>query len=339
MQSIGPFKAAGLTIALCSLLCGSLFAQSTPTATAAIVSAGYSFLPGVLSAAPGQVLSLLVYGLEYRLQNRVVATSTPLPATLAGFSVTLQQGTFESTVNTFAVPLLGVQQSPCLNSLAPGLCPALTVLSVQIPFEVVPDCPICLRPFDPPASLTVSENGVPKSSVPLRLPPHNIHVVDACDTTALLSLPPNEGALCGKVVVHEDGSRVTASHPAKVGEQLVMYAFGLGRTEPLVKTGERTLPPAPFFPEGVFRLHFDFTPNAPPSFPFSRIFGLSSPTPVYAGLVAGFVGLYQVNFVVPPPPSAAPFVACDFFDIQSNLTVMLAGVLSFDGAGICVQAQ
>jgi hypothetical protein len=67
------------------------------------------------------------------------------------------------------------------------------------------------------------------------------------------------------------------------------------------------------------------------------------PTPAFTGATAGFVGLYQVNFIVPPPPpgltpcvdttAIVPFANA----VQSNLTVSVGSAFSFDGAGICVQ--
>jgi len=117
-----------------------------------------------------------------------------------------------------------------------------------------------------------------------------------------------------------------------------MYAFGLGRTSPLVTSGAATPNPPPQLPLDEFSLNFDSTPNAPPSFPGPSLReNAAVPAPVYVGLVPGFVGLYQANFVVPPAPGT-PYVTCDG-SILSNLTVTLLGPNSYDGAGICVQPQ
>lgn len=324
-------------VATALLLCGSLWPQSAPTATAVIVGAGYSAPLQSIKAAPGQLLSLMIYGLDYRLQNPAVVTSLPLPTVLAGCSVSLQQG---GTQNTLPVSLLGVQQTPCSLTATPGLCPALTIITVQIPFEVLPDCQLCGRP---PllAYLIVSENGVSKASIALSLPGDNIHIVDACDTTALLLVPPNQGVSCGKLVLHSIGSRVEPANPARVGEQLVMYALGLGQTQPLVPTGEATPSPSPQFASAIFGLHFDSSSNAPPSLPTRG----NAPRPVYTALVPGFVGLYQINFTVPPAPTEAPYHSCgvsivpidDLLPVFSSLTVTVFGPWSFDGAGVCVQ--
>ncbi|PYT21537.1 MAG: hypothetical protein DMG58_31945, partial [Acidobacteria bacterium] len=66
-------------------------AQNTTPATGIIASAGYVAPLNFLKAAPGQVISLMVYGLDGRLDHPVTATGTPLPLTLAGFSGSFQQ--------------------------------------------------------------------------------------------------------------------------------------------------------------------------------------------------------------------------------------------------------
>jgi uncharacterized protein (TIGR03437 family) len=82
-----------------------------------------------------------------------------------------------------------------------------------------------------------------------------------------------------------DFSYVTASSPAKPGEVLVIYLSGMGPTNPAVKSGD----------------------PAPGAEPLARV--TLAPTVTvdsqnadvgFAGLSPGFVGLYQVNFTVPP---------------------------------------
>ena len=96
----------------------------------------------------------------------------------------------------------------------------------------------------------------------------------------------------------------------------------------------------------MFAIDFNYRSNvlatqpAGPSFPGT---GMGFPTPAFTGATAGFVGLYQVNFIVPPPPpgltpcvdttAIVPFANA----VQSNLTVSVGSAFSFDGAGICVQ--
>jgi uncharacterized protein (TIGR03437 family) len=95
-------------------------------------------------------------------------------------------------------------------------------------------------------------------------------------------------------------------HPAQRGEALVMYAVGMGQTVPPVATGAG----APADPLGwILPL-----PEA--------VFGGAETTDVlYAGLTPFFVGLYQVNVVVPnrsPRGDAVSIVLSQDGQIISN---------------------
>jgi uncharacterized protein (TIGR03437 family) len=85
---------------------------------------------------------------------------------------------------------------------------------------------------------------------------------------------------------------VTPSAPAQAGDVLVFYCAGLGVTNPLVADGVAS--PA--------------NPTAQPTAPVTVTIGGQNATVVYAGLVAGLAGLYQVNVDMPAgvtPGSAA----------------------------------
>ena len=86
-------------------------------------------------------------------------------------------------------------------------------------------------------------------------------------------------------------------------------------------------------------MDFNYRPNALASQP---AFTPANP-PLFAGSTRGFVGLYQINFVVPPPPAglqpcSSLIVASGPIGglVLSNLTVSVGSLVSFDGAGICV---
>src|SRR6185437_14604521 len=107
------------------------------------------------------------------------------------------------------------------------------------------------------------------------------HILRMCD---LLYAKP--GYDCSPVATHSDGSIIGVDHPAKAGEEIVLYAFGLGNTMPTVPTGAApTAPALVFLP---FRASFDPRSNAAPSKPPA-----SSPAQLFDGVTPGFVGLYQ----------------------------------------------
>ena len=183
---------------------------------------------------------------------------------------------------------------------------------------------VCAQPTQSGlASLVVSDRGVSRSTIQLYVPGDDIHLVDPCDTTATLGQP--SVLPCGKKAFHGDGTPVEAIRPAGVGEVLTMYALGLGQTQPLVPTGTAAPDPTPSV-KGGFPLHFDYTPNAPPS----PVYQSNSPRPQYVGVVPGSVGLYQINFVVPPVTSGyhscgSSIVPVDIPVVLSSLTVTVSG--------------
>lgn len=83
------------------------------------------------------------------------------------------------------------------------------------------------------------------------------------------------------VVLHGDNSPVNAANPAKAGEQVVIYATGLGPTEPPFATGA----PATSTNQTVI--------------PVGVEVGNNSASVVYTGLTVGLVGLYQINVIIP----------------------------------------
>jgi uncharacterized protein (TIGR03437 family) len=86
---------------------------------------------------------------------------------------------------------------------------------------------------------------------------------------------------------------VTPSAPAQAGDVLVFYCAGLGITNPPV--GDGVASPA--------------SPTAQTQAPVTMTIGGQNATVLYAGLVAGLVGLYQVNVAMPAgvtPGNAVP---------------------------------
>jgi len=297
--------------------------------TAVVISAGYSE-PVQIPVAPGQIITFFVSGIGQSLTEKVVAGPGALSASLAGISATLQQ------LSPVTAPLLEVRPVSTCSPFLPQPCGIFAAVTVQIPFELYEQVP---GSFSIPVSamLSIAENGSPVAVVRLNPVVDNIHVIKACDLL-LAPLALRSAGRCNPSVTHADGSVVSASNPATGGEELVLYAFGLGRTATAVATGEPS--PTPASASFTHALDFAFRVDALPTQPrpLAPDSPASTPASVFAGLSPGSIGLYQVNFVVPPVPAGLP--PCDnpntFYSVQSNLTVSIGGVTSFDGAGICV---
>jgi uncharacterized protein (TIGR03437 family) len=86
------------------------------------------------------------------------------------------------------------------------------------------------------------------------------------------------------LVFHADGRLVSEQHPAGTGDRVILYGTGFGRVRPRVPSGVAS-PGAP----GLARLVAS---------PTVRMDGVDC-TVEFAGLAPGYVGLYQLNLVVP----------------------------------------
>jgi uncharacterized protein (TIGR03437 family) len=317
-----------------SIFCGLLLSNPFLIAQT-LVGSGYT-APAPVSVAPGQIATFYVTGVQLALVN--TPPGTP-------FTVTLQQNATNTTAPIQSVRV--VSQCPDVTSISVSTCGSLTAITVQIPYELGPYCPLCARPVSAtPPLMTISQNGQALTSIELNPLADEVHVLTACDVPLGPPTPaqPNlTGLPCSPLVTHPDGTLVSASSPANVGEALTVWAFGLGQTTPPATTGK----PASMAPAAeTFNLDFNYQVNALPAKPFTGEPDRVPLVPLFAGLSPGFVGLYQVNFVVPPqPPNGTPTCALPgtFASganiAQSNLTVSIGGQFSFDGAGICVATQ
>lgn len=297
-----------------------------------VVSSGY-VAPAPVSVAPGQIATFYVSG--------------AIPAGAAGvgaISVTLQQNGAST-----AVPVQSLRSvSLCPDNFAAAQpsqpsCGSLLAVTVQIPYDVVTYCPLCLRPISAtPPLLVISVSGQTTTAIELNPLADQVHVLTQCDVAIGATPQPNfTGLPCAPLVTHASGTLVTASSPANVGEALTAWVFGLGQTNPAADTGQPAAAAAPT--AETFYLNFNYSVNALAAKPIAFDPDRVPPKPLYSGLAPGFVGLYQVNFVVPPqPPNGTPRCAAPGSfapganTVQSNFTVSIGGQFSFDGAGICV---
>lgn len=319
-------------------LVGTAFSQS---GIPVIGSAGYS-APVPLTVAPGQIVTLFLPGFGDAVSGVAKAPPGQLPSTLAGVSAVFQQGS-----NQQPIPILEVQPINSCTTLAPpaNSCGSILAVTVQIPFNIETVCPLCLRPISlVPSQIAVSAKGVQGQFVDLTAVADQVHFLTACDVIMPTSQSSVTALPCQAMVTHADGSLVSTINPARSGEDLSAYATGLGQTDPPQTTGQPAANAAATV--STFGIDLNYRPNALATKPAGP--SLTNPpppgmVPLFTGTTPGFAGLYQVNFTVPAPPAglepcAAEGSATAYANVvQSNLTVSVGSVFSFDGAGICVQ--
>lgn len=308
------------------------------------VTAGPNYsLPNNFSVAPGQLITLIVQGIVLNPSNDTQIVRAPaganLPTTLAGLSVVYGQSGYWPAPILELHPFWTCPEGEVLFRVS---CGSLVALTVQIPLEAQSEFPY----VPPPAPGIAGGQIAVVQSGPLPLiwvvaVADQVHVITGCDafmTSSAFAGYNATGLPCPQIIAHADGSLVSAASPAKAGEELVAYAVGLGQTNPASVTGQLVTKSAPTLT--MFTLDFNYHPNALPSRPLS-----TGPQPIFAGTTPGYVGLYQVNFVVPPVPAGTPpcvdasMLQPPYNVVQSNLTVSIGGQFSFDGARICVATQ
>jgi uncharacterized protein (TIGR03437 family) len=279
-----------------------------------------------VSAAPGQILTFFINGINPTSITAVLHQGAAIPAPVIDVRSI-------ATCSGIAVP-------------AQNTCGALTAVTVQIPYELSVLCPLCATPVFF-TELVILGNGQ-SAAIDLNGLADQVHVMTSCDVflNATGYVAPNNtsGLPCPPMVTHADGTLVTASKPANPGEELTAWVTGLGTTTPPATTGLASAKPLPT--AQTFGINFNYTVNALATKPRPAFVSAPTLAPTYSGLAPGYVGLYQINFVVPPGPTngisrcASPgtFLA-GTNPVQSNLTVSFGGTFSFDGAGICVATQ
>jgi len=293
-----------------------------------------------VAVAPGQLVTF--YGGTFccGAGHQATASGLPLPLSLGGVTVgtaRLLDNVYEGAGPTVGVPILAVSSEVLSNALY-GLF--VNTVTVQIPFEVLPTSDDVLGLY----SLGVFEgsNQTASGVIELVAQPDAIHILRTGDTLISPGYPlhPTVGPY-PPVITHPDGSTVSTTSPAKVGEAIAIWAVGLGLpSSGTVVTGAAN--PSPALTTTV-NVDYVFRPNSGPSMPWPPPGSSTTPIPgdshlpaitVPAYFAPGYVGLYQVNVTIPTPP--VPLQPCGGV-FQSNVTVNIGGAASFDGAGICVQ--
>ncbi len=139
--------------------------------------------------------------------------------------------------------------------------------------------------------------------------------VSAAETIALAASPAlftvaGNGSGPG-AFLHADFSAITASRPARAGEVIVLYATGLGTVTPAVATGSAASAAV------ITRVNGNVTVTI----------GGRAAQVLFAGLAPSFVGLYQINVIVP----AGNFAGDNVVKVTTN------GITSSGNATVSVQ--
>ncbi len=284
-------------------------ASAAASPQAAILGAGYA-APSI-KVAPGQLITIFASGVGAAIQSRVAATTLPLPYSLAGISATIDELS-DPPLHKEPVPIFAV-----------GKINGITAITVQILFGLRTNSFISpLVP--PPATLTIYENGVAAVTVAIAPTTDQIHIATTCDANLTTPAP---GAPCRPVIAHSDGSLVTPDAPAKAGELLVLYAYGLGATTPGMAAGDAATSAQP-----VVTMPLLSAEAAIALLPSTR----RLLTPAFAGLTVGFSGLYQINFFAPTPPVPFAPVDCNTFNSPNGNVALTVRLSTSDTASVCV---
>jgi uncharacterized protein (TIGR03437 family) len=228
-------------------------------------------------------------------------------------------------------------------------CGSITAVTLQIPMNMQPNFPgfpdgrneavllIGDHISAPGAAEGCRSFGATCTSINVQLVPDQVHILQSCDSVVVT----NRTSTCQPLIFHGDNSLVTTTSPGKQGETLVAYAVGMGSAG----TGS-TNGPVPL-QDVIVGFGFAEPGRFGPAVLTAPNIAAAAVKPVYAGMVAGYPGLYQVNFKIPKLPSdisRSCNLSVDFPTGGSdnvNLIVSIARqqqglVSSYDYAGICV---
>ena len=193
-----------------------------------------------------------------------------------------EQLSSSSPQHAASVPLatkLGGTRVMVNGQLAPLFYTSYGQITFQIPYETPPG----------EAAVQVERDGQSGNTVSVQMLPL---------APRLLRLGIGDYGL----IVNQDGtfpvprSLGIGGHPAHVGDTLVIYAIGLGATDPPVPTGAGAPDAEPLARATITPLTVGFG---------SRLFNAAKQAdPLFAGLTPGFVGLYQINVTVPEGTAA-----------------------------------
>jgi uncharacterized protein (TIGR03437 family) len=180
----------------------------------------------------------------------------------------------QANASTIPLPLQLGSNNVTVNACGSNI-PLFSAFPGQINAQLPNECPATGS-----ATITVTAGGQASAAQTVNLAAASPGIFTQNSTGA------GDGA-----ILHADYSMVSPTSPAQAGEQVMIFCTGLGATNPLVATGSAAA--------GA-----NTTVNA-----VTATIGGSNATVVHSGLAAGFVGLYQINALVPGGLSGSQPVA------------------------------
>jgi uncharacterized protein (TIGR03437 family) len=178
-------------------------------------------------------------------------------------------------------------------------------------YTVSPTEIVCLVPFELTqsyATIQVSNNGATSNAV-------TVYTEDSAPGAFTLG----QDGIGPGAFLHANGAVVSDSSPAAVGEVIEAFLTGLGPVSPGIADGAAASANPLSYTSDQYYVYVD---------------GTQSPNVTYEGLAPGFVGLYQVNFVVPSTPDTGD-VYVDFEDsVAGGYTSMATMAVSNVNAAI-----
>jgi uncharacterized protein (TIGR03437 family) len=235
---------------------------------------GASFDPST-GISPGGIATITGAGFLTGVQGLVTPDNIvgPLPTTLDGVTVTFGPAGVPGT----PAPIYYVQS---LNGV--------DTVTVQVPFDVQPG----------PVSLTVSvtNGGSTSITVPVKLFAPGVFTTVYNGQTYAVAIRP-------------DGSEVSPTNPAQLGENISFYVTGLGPVTPATATGDVGVPGQSLVPTATGAL--------------PMIVGLNNGgVPLVSATYApGLVGVYVITLQVPATTKTGPYqpVGIIEFDSANNI--------------------
>jgi uncharacterized protein (TIGR03437 family) len=270
--------------------------------------------------AGGQAVVLVGGSTTYSLELAVTATTLPASGSvyLNPLGVT-NAATFAPITNPIApgelINLYGtglssstlVAQSLPLNSSLGNVSVKINGQAAPM-YSVSPTEIVCQVPYEMTgayATIQVNNSGTNSNSV-------TVFTENSAPGVFTLS----QNGIGPGATLHANGTVVSASSPANIGETVSVYVTGLGAVSPAVTDGAG----APSNPLSTTMDNFNVYVDATPA------------TVTYAGLAPGFVGLYQVNFTIPSTPDTGE-VYLDIEDaVAGGYTSMATIVVSNTGS-------